>query len=321
MPEWLFHKPHAMQIYPKPARDLVARMTAEAAERPQDAVAFQGAPGAFSHLATRQLFPEGLALPCFSFEDAFEAVESGRAGRAVIPIENSYAGRVADIHFLLPASKLHIVGEHFLRIRPSLLALPGVTLDEVREAVSHPQALSQTRRWCIAHNINQVPYADTAGAAALIAERLERPVAAIASSFAGEIYGLNALAEGIEDAEHNTTRFVVLSREPVSPSPDNGPLMTTFFFEVRNVPASLFKALGGFATNGVNMTKLESYQKQGTFTATEFFADIEGSPEDLAVARALEELAFHSKHLRIFGTYPQARARRHPEELENGKKA
>ena len=291
-------------------------MTNEAEARPESAVAFQGAPGAYSHLATKQVFPNGLALPCFSFDEAFEAVESGRADHAVIPIENSYAGRVAEIHFLLPASKLHIVGEHFLRVRHSLLALKGTSLSDVRRAISHPQALSQTRKWCAERGINQVPYADTAGAAALVAERQERDLAAVASSFAGQIYGLEVLKEGIEDVEHNTTRFVVLAREPVKPEPNSGPLMTTIFFEVRNVPAALFKALGGFATNGVNITKLESYQQQGTFTASEFFADFEGSPDDPAVQLALEELAFHSKQLRIFGTYPQALTRLHPDALD-----
>lgn len=306
-----------MQIYPAPARELVARMTNEAEARPENAVAFQGAPGAYSHLATKQVFPEGLALPCFSFDEAFEAVESGRADRAVIPIENSYAGRVAEIHFLLPASNLHIVGEHFLRVRHSLLALKGTSLADIRRAASHPQALSQTRKWCSERGINQVPYADTAGAAALVCERQERDLAAVASSFAGQIYGLDILKEGIEDVEHNTTRFVVLAREPVKPDAASGPLMTTIFFEVRNVPAALFKALGGFATNGVNITKLESYQQQGTFTASEFFADFEGSPDDPAVQLALEELEFHSKRLRIFGTYPQALTRLHPDALED----
>lgn len=290
-------------------------MTAEAEATPQNAVAFQGAPGAFSHLATRQVFPEGLALPCFSFDEAFEAVESGKVDHAVIPIENSYAGRVAEIHFLLPASRLYIVGEHFLRVRHSLLAMKGVKLEDIRRAASHPQALSQTRKWCAARDINQIPYADTAGAAALVAERREPDFAAVASSFAGKIYGLDTLVEGIEDVEHNTTRFVVLAREPIKPDPVSGPLMTTIYFEVRNVPAALFKALGGFATNGVNITKLESYQRQGTFTASEFFADFEGTPDDPAVQRALEELEFHSKQLRIFGTYPQALTRLHPDSL------
>lgn len=305
-----------MQIYPAPARELVARMTTEAEAKPQNAVAFQGAPGAYSHLATKQVFPDGLALPCFSFDEAFEAVQTGRADRAVIPIENSYAGRVAEIHFLLPASNLHIVGEHFLRVRHSLLALKGTSLADIRRAASHPQALGQTRKWCAERGISQVPYADTAGAAALVAERQERDLAAVASSFAGQIYGLDALVEGIEDVEHNTTRFVMLAREPVTPDPASGPLMTTIFFEVRNIPAALFKALGGFATNGVNITKLESYQREGTFTASEFFADIEGSPDDPAVQRALEELEFHSKQLRIFGTYSQALTRLHPDALD-----
>lgn len=304
-----------MQIYPEPARELVSRMTAEAAERPGKAVAFQGAPGAYSHLATKQVFPEGLALPCFTFDEAFEAVQSGKADHAVIPIENSYAGRVAEIHFLLPASNLHIVGEHFLRVRHSLLAIKGAKLENIRRALSHTQALSQTRRWCAEHGIHQVPFADTAGAAALVAEKQEPDMAAVASSFAARIYDLDTLVEGIEDVAHNTTRFVVLAREPAQPVPGSGPLMTTIFFEVRNIPAALYKALGGFATNGINITKLESYQRHGTFTASEFFADFEGSPDDPAVQRALEELEFHSKRLRIFGTYPQALTRLHPDAL------
>jgi len=304
-----------MESYPGPARDQVAAMVAAAASRPGDAIAFQGAPGAYSHLATTQVQPLGLPLPCFTFEDAFEAVEEGRAELAVIPIENSLAGRVADIHFLLPASRLHIVGEHFLRVHHCLIGLQGVGRAEIREAVSHPQALGQTRERLRGWGIRPVAYADTASAAALIAEQGQRHLGAIASSLAARLYGLEVIESDIEDLDHNTTRFVVLARAPVDPDPVQGPVMTSIMFEVRNIPAALYKALGGFATNGVNMTKLESYQRSGSFTATEFFADIEGSPHDETVARALDELRFHTKWVRILGTYPQARVRLHPEEL------
>lgn len=295
-----------MESYPAPARALVAEMTAAAAADPARAVAFQGAPGANSHIAVDDLFPEGLALPCFSFEDAIDAVRELRAGRAMIPIENSLHGRVADMHFLLPESGLVIVGEYFLPIHYRLMGSdPTAT---ITEAMSHPQALGQCRNWLRARGIQPVAYPDTAGAAAMV-RSLGRPeVAAIAPPLAASLYGLDILAEGLEDAAHNMTRFVVLALEPEAER-QPGPVMTTFLFEVKNVPAALFKAMGGFATNGVNMTKLESYQRGGRFTATEFYADIEGHPEDPAVARALEELAFHSKWVRILGTYPQARSR------------
>ncbi len=297
-----------MQTYPAPAARLVADMAAAAAARPGWAVAFQGAPGAYSHQAVRERFPDGLPLPCFTFDEALDAVQSSRAGHAVIPIENSLHGRVADIHFLLPESGLSIVGEHFVRVRHCLLGLPGTHRDAIRTAVSHPQALGQVRRTLRAWNIASDIYADTAAAAALVAERGEPHLGAVASRLAGELYGLDVLAEGIEDAAHNTTRFVVLAREP-APAVAGRDMMTSLLFEVRSVPAALFKALGGFATNGVNMTKLESYLKNGAFSAAEFYADIEGSPDDPAVARALDELRYHSNWVRLLGTYAQARSR------------
>ena len=300
-----------MTAYPAPAAALVAAMTAAAAADPARAIAFQGAPGAYSHQAVREAFPDGLPLPCFAFDDAIEAVQSGRAARAVIPIENSLHGRVADIHFLLPESGLAIVGEHFVRVRHCLLGVRGAVRDDVRVAISHEQALGQVRRRLRDWGIAAERYADTAAAAALIAENGDSTQSAVASRLAGEIYGLDVLAEAIEDAAHNTTRFVVLSRDPVPPAP-GFPLMTSLLFEVRSVPAALFKALGGFATNGVNMTKLESYLKGGTFSAAEFYADIEGSPDDVAVNRALAELRFHSNWVRVLGTYPQARSRDTP---------
>ncbi|MEA1083908.1 prephenate dehydratase [Sphingomonas sp. M6A6_1c] len=295
-----------METYAAPARPLVAAMTAAAAASPDRAVAFQGAPGANSHVAVSEAFPDGLPLPCFTFEDAIDAVRDGRADCAMIPIENSLHGRVADIHFLLPESGLVITGEHFLPIRHALMATGS--RDEVREAMSHPQALGQCRHWLKAHGIHQVSYPDTAGAAAYVAERGDPRIAALAPPGAAALYGLNLLGVDIADADHNTTRFVVLARGGKPPVGD-GPWMTTLIFEVKNVPAALYKAMGGFATNGVNMTKLESYQRSGTFAATEFYADIEGRPGDPAVDHALEELGFHSKWLRLLGTYRRARER------------
>jgi prephenate dehydratase len=298
-----------MQSYPTPAARLVADMQAAAIRRPEDTIAFQGAPGAYSHLATREVSPLALPLPCFSFEDAFDAVQLGKAELAVIPIENSLHGRVADVHFLLPESGLFIVGEHFLRVRHCLLGLPGARRAEIKQAVSHPQALGQCRKRLRDWGIAPVQYADTAAAAALVKEQGEASVAAIASKLAGEAYGLDVLHEGIEDMDHNTTRFVVLARAPAHPGVADGPVMTSFTFEVRSVPAALFKALGGFATNSVNMTKLESYQPGGSFNATIFYAEIEGAPDDANVKLALDELAYHTRSVKLIGTYPRAKAR------------
>jgi prephenate dehydratase len=296
-----------MDNYPPPALALVDGLVEAAAAAPASAVAFQGAPGAYSHQAVREVFPDGLPVPCFSFEDALDAVAAGRVGRAVIPIENSLHGRVADMHFLLPESGLHIVGEHFVRVRHCLLVLPGA--GEPAEVLSHPQALGQCRHYLRGRGIKPVAYPDTAAAAAAVADMGDPRVGAIASALAGELYGLVPRAEGIEDESHNTTRFVVLASEPVALPRDQPGLMTTFTFEVKNIPAALYKALGGFATNGVNMTKLESYQRGASFAATEFYADIDGHPDDPPVRRALEELEFHTKWVRLLGTYPQARRR------------
>ena len=295
-----------MENFAAPARPIVAAMTEAAAREPERAVAFQGAPGANSHVAVEETFPDGLPLPCFSFDDAIDAVKEGRADCAVIPIENSLHGRVADIHFLLPESGLVITGEHFLPIRYALMGVGP--LDGVREAMSHPQALGQCRQWLKAHDIAPIAYPDTAGAAALIAEMNDPKVAALAPPPAAKIYGLETLANDIADAEHNTTRFVTLARGG-RPLTGDGPFMTTIIFEVKNVPAALYKALGGFATNGVNMTKLESYQRGGSFAATDFYADVEGRPGEENFDRALEELGFHSKWMRVLGSYPQARKR------------
>jgi prephenate dehydratase len=297
-----------MDGYAAPAQALVDTMLTAAARDPARAVAFQGAPGAYSHQAVREAFPDAAPLPCFSFEAALEAVQRGRATQAMIPIENSLHGRVADIHFLLPESGLSIVGEHFVRVRHCLLGIPGSAREDIREALSHPQALGQVRRRLAAWGITPRVHTDTAGAAAQVAAAGDPGLAAVASALAGQLYGLDVLAASIEDATHNTTRFVVLARESLVPRPDL-PLVTTLMFEVRSIPAALFKALGGFATNGVNITKLESYLRDGSFSAAEFYADIEGAPGDANVALALDELRFHTSWVRVLGTYPQARGR------------
>ena len=266
-------------------------------------VSYQGEPGANSHLACREVFADLEPAACATFEDALAAVKSGEARYAMIPIENSVAGRVADIHHLLPDADLHIVGEHFLRVRHQLMALPGATLLTVKQALSHTQALGQCRNTLRKLGLKAVPEADTAGSARIVAEANDTALAAIATSLAAEIYGLKILMHDIEDEKHNTTRFVILANEPDHATPGDGPIVTTFLFRVRNVPAALYKAMGGFATNGVNMTKLESYQLDGRFVATMFYADIEGHPDDLPVKRALEELSFFSTELKILGAY------------------
>ena len=296
-----------MHSYPAPALARVQELTAAAAADPARAVSFQGAPGCNGHRAAMEWDPACLPLPCFSFEDALEAVKDGRAGRAIIPIENSQHGRVADIHFLLPESGLHIVGEHFMAINHALMALSDGPFSA---AYSHPQALGQSRFFLRERGIVPMAHADTAGAAAYVAEMGDPHACAIAPRIAAELYGLKIIAENVEDAPDNTTRFVVLARDPLEPAAlGESPAMTTFVFEVKNIPAALYKAMGGFATNGVNMTKLESYQKGASFSATTFYADIVGAPGDPAVDRAIEELAFHCKDLRILGSYPQGRPR------------
>jgi prephenate dehydratase len=299
-----------MSSYSPSAQWLVDTMVAAAAADPARTIAFQGAPGANSHLAVQEYDPRAHPLPCYSFEDAIDAVREHRADRALIPIENSLHGRVADIHFLLPESGLVIVGEYFLRIRHALMSR---NLSAPVKAMSHAQALGQCRHWLRKQGIHPIAHADTAGAAALVADSDEPGLAAIAPALAAQLYGLTLHADGIEDADHNMTRFVAVARDIIVPPADapahDGALMTTFVFEVKNIPAALYKALGGFATNGVNMTKLESYQQGGSFAATEFYADIVGAPGDPAVDRALDELAFHCNRVRMLGTYVQARAR------------
>ena len=266
-------------------------------------ISYQGEPGANSHMACMEVFPELEAMACPTFEDALAAVKSGEARYAMIPIENSVAGRVADIHHLLPNAGLFIVGEHFLRVRHQLMSVPGASLDTIKTVMSHTQALGQCRNSLRRLGLKPVPEADTAGSARIVSERNDPTLAAIASTLAAEIYGLKILKSDIEDEAHNTTRFVILAAEPDDADPGEGPFVTTFLFRVRNVPAALYKALGGFATNGVNMTKLESYQLNGAFTATMFYADIEGHPADRPVRLALEELSFFSTELKILGTY------------------
>ncbi|MGE0722750.1 MAG: prephenate dehydratase [Alphaproteobacteria bacterium] len=267
-------------------------------------IAFQGQLGAYSHLACRTAYPDLEPLPCDAFEDAFAAVAEGRARLGMIPIDNSVAGRVADIHHLMPGSGLHIVAEHFQPVHHHLLAVPGATLADLREVHSHIHAIPQCRGFLREHDLKAVVAADTAGAAKAIAAAGDRSVGAIASSLAGEIYGLVSLAANIEDAAHNTTRFLVLATEPAIPPPGQGTTITTFVFRVRSVPAALYKAMGGFATNGVNMTKLESYMLHGRFEATQFYADVEGHPEERGLRLALEELQFFSRDLKILGVYP-----------------
>ncbi|WP_137156928.1 prephenate dehydratase [Rhizobium sp. FKL33] len=268
-------------------------------------IAFQGDYGANSDMACRDQFPEMSPLPCPTFEDAFIAVETGDADLAMIPIENTLAGRVADIHRLLPESRLHIVGEYFMPIRFQLMVLPGVSHDEIRTVHSHIHALGQCRKIVRLNGWKPVVAGDTAGAAKLVSEEGDRSMAALAPRLAAELYGLDILQENVEDAENNVTRFVVLSRKakPIVRESRDEKIVTTFIFNVRNIPAALYKALGGFATNGINMTKLESYQLGGKFIATQFYADIEGHPDDENVRQAMEELKFFSTEVRLLGTY------------------
>jgi prephenate dehydratase len=284
-------------------------MNAQAAKT--NRIAFQGEPGANSDTACRNMFPAMEPLPCATFEDAFNAVENGKADLAMIPIENTLAGRVADIHHILPTSKLHIIGEYFLPIHFHLMVVKGGKLEDIKSVHSHVHALGQCRKIIRKHRWKAVVEGDTAGAARVVAEAGNKSMAALAPRLASGLYGLDIIAEHVEDSDNNVTRFVVLSKEKKfasRTSPDQV-MMTTFVFKVRNVPAALYKAMGGFATNSVNMTKLESYQLGGEFTATKFYADIEGHPDDKNVALALEELAFFSTEVHILGVYPQAQSR------------
>ena len=275
-------------------------------------IVFQGAHGAYSDLACRNVFPELVTLPCRTFEDAFMAIRDGKAGHGMIPIENSIAGRVADIHHLLPDSGLHIIGEHFQRVNHHMMAVKGASLETITHVHSHIHALSQCRNIIRELNIEPVVHVDTAGAAAELAEANDPSQAVIASELAAQLHGLEILAGNIEDADHNTTRFLIMTRESEVPPLGDGTVMTSFVFRVRNVAAALYKAMGGFASNGINMTKLESYLVGGHFHAAQFFAEVEGHPEEPGMKDALEELGFFSHEVHILGTYPA-----HPYRLEN----
>ena len=274
-------------------------------------IVYQGEPGAYSHLACQDGFPDMTPKPCASFAAAFAQVSSGAATLAMIPVENTVAGRVSDIYHLLPEGGLSIIGEQYLAVHHQLLAVPGTKLSEIKTARSHPMALGQVRKRLSSMGIKPVADVDTAGAAQSVAQLGDKSVAAIASSLAAQTYGLEILAADIEDAAHNTTRFLILADEPLDVPKDTGPVVTSFVFKVRSVPLALYKALGGFATNGINMTKLESYMVGGSFQAAQFYADVEGHPEDDGMKHALEELSFFSESVTMLGTYPAHSSRSH----------
>ena len=267
-------------------------------------IAYQGEPGSNSDAACRAVYPGLDTLPCPTFEDVFAAMAEGAADLAMIPVENSIAGRVADIHHLLPDSGLYIIGEYFMPIHFQLMVVPCTPIDVITTVRSHAHALGQCRRLIRDHGWRSVVADDTAGAAREVAQAADPSVAALAPALAAELYGLDIIATDVEDEHHNTTRFLVLAREAQEPPVGSGPVITSFVFRVRNVPAALYKAMGGFATNGINMTKLESYQLGGTFSATQFYSDVEGHPKERPLALALEELAFYTSYVRILGTYP-----------------
>lgn len=269
-------------------------------------IAFQGELGANSHIACLNVYPNWEPLPCATFEDALIAVTNGNAERAMIPIENSLAGRVADIHYLLPSSKLHIIGEYFLPIHFQLMATEAANLGTIKNVYSHIHALGQCRNIIKKLGLTAFVAADTAGAAREISQLKDPTKAALATQLAASIYGLKILVEDVEDAAHNTTRFIILSRTPIRPEKGTDDTVTSFVFRVKNLPSALYKALGGFATNGINMTKLESYMIDGEFIATQFYAEVDGHPDDLTMQHALEELSFFSKEVSILGVYPAA---------------
>ena len=279
-------------------------------------IAYQGEPGANSHIACIEAYPDFEPVACATFEDAFTAVETGKVSLAMIPIENSLAGRVADIHHLMPESNLYIIGEHFLPVHHCLLVAPEGSLETIKSVHSHVHALGQCRNVIRELGLTAVVAADTAGAARELSQSGDITKAALATSLAADIYGLKTLRANVEDADHNMTRFVIMAAEPADADPEDAPVVTSFVFRVRNVPAALYKAMGGFATNGVNMTKLESYQIDGQFFATQFYADVEGHPTDRSVRLALEELSFFTSHLHVLGTYKAS-----PTRAELAKKA
>ncbi len=267
-------------------------------------ISFQGALGAYSDLACREMFPEMETIPCDTFEDAFAAVQSGTADLAMIPVDNTLAGRVADVHHLMPKSGLSIIGEHFLKIEHALMGVPGATIAGLKHVHSHLHALPQCRKVIKELGLKAHVHADTAGAAEEVAQKGDPAHAAIASTLAAQIYGLDILRNDVQDADHNTTRFVVLSHEPYVPKLDpHVTYITSFIFSVRNIPAALFKAMGGFATNGINMIKLESYVNP-QFQVAQFYVDVIGHPESRPLQLAMEELGFFAREVTILGTYP-----------------
>ena len=279
------------------------------AGRSLEKIAFQGEPGAYSHLACRQAYPELDPLPCQTFEEAIAAVKSGEAKLAMLPVENSTYGRVADIHALLPGSGLFIIGETFVPVAIQLMGPKGAKLEGVKSAMSHTVLLGQCREFLAEHKIRAITGADTAGSARQVFEANDPAQAALASELAAEINGLEILARDVHDNKHNATRFLVMSRQKIEAEPAAPKVLTTFIFQVRNVPAALYKAMGGFATNGVNMVKLESYMVDGSFTATQFLADIEGHPDDRNVRLAMDELDYFTSELKLLGVYPMDRRR------------
>ncbi len=272
-------------------------------------IAFQGEPGANSDTASREKYPDMTPVPCDTFEDVFKALKSGDVDLAMIPIENSLAGRVADIHHLMPRSSCYIIDEYFLPIHFQLMAVQGATIDTIKTVYSHIHALGQCRKIIAKHGWKATIAGDTAGAARMVSERKDKSIAALAPSLAASLYKLEILENNVEDEDHNTTRFVILSNEEIRAERGSGEIMTSFIFQVRNIPAALYKAMGGFATNGVNMTKLESYQIGGSFFATQFYADIEGHPDDYNVKLAMDELRFFCEKLDILGVYPASNFR------------
>ncbi len=266
-------------------------------------ITFQGALGAYSHIACTELFPGADYIPCDTFEQAMELVSNGEADFAVIPVENSNAGRVSDVHFLLPKTGLTIVGEHFLRVEHQLLALPGAKLEDIEAAASHPQALAQCSEFLKKHSIKALSRIDTAKSCERIIEMQDKTRAAIASKLAADIYGLQILVSNIENDSNNTTRFLVMSRTKTMPKDDGSKFITSLVFHVKNIPAALYKALGGFATNGVNLTKIESYVIGGNFVSAQFYVEIEGHPESIEFKHAFEELKFYSESIHFLGTY------------------
>lgn len=272
-------------------------------------IAFQGELGAYSHEACMSARPNCKALPCKSFEDVIYSVNNKVADLAMLPVENTTYGRVADIHRLLPGSGLHIIDEVFTRVRINLLGLPGKKLEDIEAAEAHPVLLPQAASFLDKNNIRGIRAIDSAGAAAALKDSKAKGLGVLASKLAAEIYGLEVLAEDIEDSDHNTTRFLLMSSYPDNTRRGDTKMMTTFIFQVRNIPAALYKAMGGFATNGVNMTKLESYMVGGTFSATQFYADIEGHPDDTNVKLALDELSYFTQSISILGVYPASSER------------